>query len=103
MWKLAHSRCEIIASNVGSELLPAGEELKQPLYIRTEPSVLLQHSILAVLHANLDDTEEALAESTVMGFVYVYVSPSTFRERIGLIANTLLFEPGHLWMTKNAI
>ncbi|KAA8895089.1 Pre-mRNA cleavage complex II protein Clp1-domain-containing protein [Sphaerosporella brunnea] len=59
------------ASNVGSELLPAGEELKQPLYITTEPSVLLQHSIMAVVNANLDDSEEALAESTVMGFVYV--------------------------------
>ncbi|KAI5813339.1 Pre-mRNA cleavage complex II protein Clp1-domain-containing protein [Pyronema omphalodes] len=59
------------ASNVSSELLPAGEELKQPLYTQTEPSILLQHSILAVLNAELNYTEEMMAESTVMGFVYV--------------------------------
>jgi hypothetical protein len=61
--------------------LPAGEELKQPLYITTEPSVLLQHSIMAVVNASLEDSEEALAESTVMGFVYVYV-PSAYRDRV---------------------
>jgi len=59
---------------VGAELLPAGEELKQPLYTRVEASVLLQHSVMAVVHADLEDPEEILAESTVMGFVYVYVS-----------------------------
>jgi hypothetical protein len=91
MWKLAHYRGETIASNVSSELLPAGEELTQPLYIRTEPSVLLQHSIMAVVHANLEDSEEALAESTVMGFVYVYVFPSSICERIGLVTNEFFF------------
>jgi polyribonucleotide 5'-hydroxyl-kinase len=61
-------------SNVGSELLPAGEEHRQPLYTQTEPSILLQHSIMAVLHAELGDTKAMMAESTVMGFVYVYGS-----------------------------
>ena len=60
-----------IASNVGSELLPAGEEHTQPLYTKTEPSVLLQHSVLGVLHADIGDSEEVMAESTIMGFVYV--------------------------------
>jgi polyribonucleotide 5'-hydroxyl-kinase len=60
-------------SNVGAELLPAGEEHGQPLYSKTEPSAQLQHSLLAVLHAEWGDSEQVLAESTVMGFVYVYV------------------------------
>lgn len=64
------------ASNVGSGLLPAGEEHKQPLYTRTEPSMMLQHSVLAVLNAELGDTEETMAESTILGFVYVYVEPA---------------------------
>jgi hypothetical protein len=57
---------------------------------------------MAVVHANLEDSEEALAESTVMGFVYVYVFPASFRERIGLVTNDYFFEPEHRWMTRSA-
>jgi polyribonucleotide 5'-hydroxyl-kinase len=60
-----------VASNIGSGLLPAGEEHKQPLYTKAQPSVLLQHSVMAVLHAELGDSEEMMAESTAMGFIYV--------------------------------
>lgn len=38
---------------------------------------MLQHSLMAVLHAELGDSEEVMAESTVMGFVYVYVCPES--------------------------
>lgn len=62
-------------SNVGAELLPAGEEHGQPLYSKTEAGSMLQHSLMAVLHAEWGDSEQVMAESTVMGFVYVYVLP----------------------------
>ncbi|KAI5795552.1 Pre-mRNA cleavage complex II protein Clp1-domain-containing protein [Geopyxis carbonaria] len=58
-------------SSIGSELLPAGEEHIQPLYTKTEPSAALQHSVMAMLNAEVGDTEVVMAESTVMGFVYV--------------------------------
>ncbi|TGZ84796.1 Clp1-domain-containing protein [Ascodesmis nigricans] len=65
LWKVGE------VSNIGAELLPAGETHSQPLYSKIEPSVGLQHAVLAVLNADLGDKEEVFAESTVMGFVYV--------------------------------
>jgi polyribonucleotide 5'-hydroxyl-kinase len=61
-----------IASTVSASLLPAGSEREQPLLTKTEPSSMLQHSVLALLHADPEDSEDVMAESTVMGFVYVY-------------------------------
>jgi len=51
---------------------------------------------MAVVHAGLDDTEEVLAESTVMGFVYVYFSSSP---TISVQADNC---PGLLSMIRNA-
>lgn len=62
---------DVLVSGVGAELLPAGETITQPLYVRVEPSNQLQHAVLAVLHADIHDNESTLAESTVMGFVYM--------------------------------
>lgn len=71
-------------SNVGAELLPAGEEHGQPLYSKTEAGSMLQHSLMAVLHAEWGDSEQVMAESTVMGFVYVYV-PQPSRQALQLL------------------
>jgi polyribonucleotide 5'-hydroxyl-kinase len=39
--------------------------------VREEPSSLLQHWTLAVVHAGLRDAPEAVRAASVMGFVYV--------------------------------
>ncbi|KAL7269646.1 Cleavage polyadenylation factor subunit clp1 [Rhizina undulata] len=59
------------ASMLNSSVLPIGHEESQALLTRVEASGLLQHSVLAVLHADLNDPVEIMAESTVMGFVYI--------------------------------
>lgn len=38
---------------------------------RHEPSSLMQHWTLAIMHASLKDPPEAVRAATVMGFVYV--------------------------------
>jgi len=69
------------ASTLNSSLLPIGhgdEEEEggggvggQALLVQAECSMLLQHSVAAVLHAEIGDEVRALAESSVMGFVYM--------------------------------
>lgn len=59
------------ASPLISGVLPIGTEDTQPLLVKTTPTSLLQHSVAAVLHAEAGDAVEVLAESSVMGFVYM--------------------------------
>ncbi|KAH8154848.1 uncharacterized protein LAJ45_01379 [Morchella importuna] len=59
------------ASPLISGVLPIGTEDTQPLLVKTTPTSLLQHSVAAVLHAEMGDAVEVLAESSVMGFVYI--------------------------------
>jgi polyribonucleotide 5'-hydroxyl-kinase len=52
--------------------MPGGEEQSDgPLYEKVEPSVVMQNCILAILHADVTDSMEALRDASVMGFVYV--------------------------------
>lgn len=71
------------ASTLNTSLLPIGHDDDdeeggggggvggQALLAQAECSMLLQHSVAAVLHAEIGDEVRALAESSVMGFVYM--------------------------------
>ncbi|KAI9787186.1 MAG: Cleavage polyadenylation factor subunit clp1 [Geoglossum umbratile] len=55
-----------------ASLMPGGEvEGDAPLFEKIEPSVLMQNCILAILNADLGDSQETLRDASVMGFVYV--------------------------------
>ena len=52
--------------------MPGGEvEGDALLFEKIEPSVLMQNCILAILNADLGDSQETLRDASVMGFVYV--------------------------------
>ncbi|CAZ85735.1 unnamed protein product [Tuber melanosporum] len=68
------------ASTLNASLLPIGHDDDeedggggggQALLVQAECSMLLQHSVAAVLHAEVGDEAHVLAESSVMGFVYI--------------------------------
>jgi polyribonucleotide 5'-hydroxyl-kinase len=55
-----------------SDYSPSEEErVGQELYERVEPSMMMLHSLLAVMHAAVLDPLETIRDATVMGFVYV--------------------------------
>lgn len=59
-----------------TSLLPGGPDAEHlatsmPLIERTQPTAILSHSVLALLHCDLDDPQDVMAEASVMGFVYV--------------------------------
>src|SRR5882757_7468461 len=56
-----------------SFFLPGEGEMGESaeLYEKVEPSSLMLHSLLAVMHAAVLDTVETIRDATVMGFVYV--------------------------------
>ncbi|KAK7203137.1 Pre-mRNA cleavage complex II protein Clp1-domain-containing protein [Myxozyma melibiosi] len=59
---------------VSSSALPIGTELStahESLITKTAASAALQNSILALLYASPSDSEEDIAESSVMGFVHI--------------------------------
>ena len=41
------------------------------LYEKVEPSAMMLHSLLAVMHAAVLDSAETIRDATVKGFVYV--------------------------------
>lgn len=49
----------------------AKEEAAGSLYELTTPSALMQHCVLAVLHASAKDSQETIRDAPVMGWVYV--------------------------------
>lgn len=54
--------------------MPGGhdEEDGEPaLFDRVEPSSLMQNCVLAIMHADVNDSHEAIRDASVMGFVYV--------------------------------
>lgn len=62
------------ASDLLTSLLPGGESedvTNQPIFERAQPSMLMQNCILAVMHADRNDTQENIRDASVMGFVYV--------------------------------
>ena len=56
-----------------SSLLPGGheEDGELALFDKVEPSPALQNCILAIMHAQANDSAENIRDSSVMGFVYV--------------------------------
>ncbi|KAI9880611.1 MAG: Cleavage polyadenylation factor subunit clp1 [Pleopsidium flavum] len=57
-----------------SSLLPGGEPedlSTPPIFEKTQPSPLMQNCILAIMHADPNDTQENIRDASVMGFVYV--------------------------------
>lgn len=60
------------ANSIGAAVLPIGIEDTQALLEKAVPTSLLQHSVAAVLHSEPGDSVEIMAESSVMGFVYMY-------------------------------
>lgn len=59
-----------------TSLLPGGLDSEHlatsmPLLERTLPTAMLSHSVLALLHCDLDDPHDVMVEASVMGFVYV--------------------------------
>ena len=60
----------IVAST--SSFLPGEDEMgESKLYEKVEPSSLMLHSLLAIMHAAVLDTVETIRDATVMGFVYI--------------------------------
>ena len=57
----------------GSTYVPGEDEegLTPELYEKVEPSSMMVHSLLAVMHAGVLDPVETIRDATVMGFVYV--------------------------------
>lgn len=59
-----------------TSLLPGGLDSMDftsalPLLERTQPSAILTHCVLALLHCDVNDPPDVMAEASVMGFVYV--------------------------------
>lgn len=53
-------------------LAPGTEEAgDDKVFTKVEASPALQHSIIAVMHARVYDSQEAIRDASVMGFVYV--------------------------------
>ena len=55
-------------------LLPGGEPERaseQPIFEKVQPSLLLPHCILAVIQADMNDTQENIRDASVIGFLYV--------------------------------
>ncbi len=62
------------ANVIHNSLLPgdATEEMsKAPIFERIEPSPQMQNAILAIVHADPNDSEEDIRDASVIGFVYV--------------------------------
>ena len=60
----------IVAST--SSFLPGEDEMGESgFYEKVEPSSLMLHSLLAIMHAAVLDTVETIRDATVMGFVYI--------------------------------
>ena len=57
-----------------NSLLPGGEVenvTEDAIFDKVEPSPLMQNCILAIMQADLNDTQESIRDSSVIGFVFV--------------------------------
>lgn len=57
-------------------LLPGGEDdedvsTAKPLFERVQPTPQMQNGILAIVHAEVNDSPDRIRDASVMGFVYV--------------------------------
>ena len=62
------------ASDLLTSLLPGGETedtSSTPIYEKVQPSLAMQHCLLAIMHADPNDSQENIRDASVMGFVYV--------------------------------
>ncbi|MCJ1225041.1 Cleavage polyadenylation factor subunit clp1 [Toensbergia leucococca] len=61
-------------SDLLASLLPGGEAEDTgpaPIFEKLQPSSLMQNSILAIVHADPNDTQENIRDASVLGFVYI--------------------------------
>lgn len=83
-----------------SSFLPAGEEEeKDPaLYEKVEPSTLMLHCIFAVMHAGVHDSQDAIRDASVMGFVYI-AGVDDKKKRLKILAplNTVFTNRPMVW------
>ena len=63
----------MLSDKIAADPLYEGEEevVGEKLYEKIEPSAMMLHSLLAVMHAAVLDSAETIRDATVMGFVYV--------------------------------
>ncbi|KAL8953152.1 MAG: hypothetical protein Q9222_000973 [Ikaeria aurantiellina] len=58
-----------------ASLLPGGEAEEttppKPIYEKVQPSPQMQNAILAIVHADVNDTPENIRDASVVGFIYV--------------------------------
>lgn len=62
-----------IASDLLNSLLPGGEaeDASSKIFDQVQPSPQMQNSILAIVHADPNDTQENIRDASVIGFLYV--------------------------------
>lgn len=53
--------------------MPGGheEDGEPPIFDKVQPSSLMQNCVLAIMHAEPNDTQENIRDASVMGFVYI--------------------------------
>ena len=49
----------------------ADDHRETPIFVRSEPSLLLQGCVLAIMNADQNEPVEAVRDAAVLGFVYV--------------------------------
>ena len=63
-----------IANPLLDALLPGDateEASKAPIFTKVEPSPQMQNALVAVVHANINDSQEDIRDASVLGFVFV--------------------------------
>ena len=61
-------------STLLNSLLPGGEPeqvIDQPLFDKVHPSLLMQNALIAIVQADVNDTQENIRDASVVGFVYI--------------------------------
>ncbi len=79
--------------------LPGGvEETEQGLYEKVEPDIMMQHCVLAVMYASVADSQDAIRDASVMGFVYI-AEVDEKKRRLKVLApmNTRISERPMIW------
>lgn len=74
------------------------EVVETELYEKAEPSVLMQHCVMAVMYASPLDTQETIRDASVMGFVYV-AEVDEKKRRLKILAplNTRITDRPMVW------
>ena len=69
-----HSDSFIIASPLLDSLLPGDateEASKPPIFDKVEPSPQMQNAILAIVNAEIADSQESIRDASVVGYIHV--------------------------------